>query len=166
MNFCSFCPITIWPHLPKKEGSQRLFNDVKTFFWNASASLAPNLLDKFVGYISSYIGALESKWPTHNGSCHVTLLYLADIIACWLRRDIAPRTLLWLWRHYWSSVTMGGATQMDLPMLRSSRLRYLWALPLSQHISHCHRTYHHCTARNFIWIDFNLSSLAVTHPPG
>ena len=63
-------------------------NGWKHLFWNASASLAPNLLDKFVGYISSYIAALESKWPTHNGSCHVALLYLADIIACRLRRDI------------------------------------------------------------------------------
>lgn len=59
MNFGRLCP-SIWPHLTKidfmtvkkeERGSQ-------SPFWNASDSLAANLLDKFVGHISSYIGAL------------------------------------------------------------------------------------------------------------
>ena len=106
-------------------------------------------LDKFAGCFSLCNGGLESKWPTvarlNNGPCDVTLDELSrtclqtSLLVGF--EETLLLALLWVWRHYWSGVTMGGeggvATQVE------ANLRYLWALSLSQHISRCHPTDHH-----------------------
>ena len=134
MYFCSFCQ-TISPHLPKIGNMLVKKNQFNICFGMQVLPLHP------ICWTNLWV-TLARILQLWRASGQHTMGLAMSLCCTWQTSLLVgfEETLLWVWRHYWSSVTMGGHPETDLPMLGSARLRYLWALPPSQHISHCHRT--------------------------